>query len=186
MLCWLNYTYKKKKPYFDRKPWLTPALKESIKVKNKLYINRNKGVNMNEQRSKYKTYRNRLNYLIRTAERQYYQDQISKHKSNLEKSWQIIKTIINKSKYRPSASEFNCNGITITNGRHISDKFNKFFDNVGSNLTKKIPWITLIMRLMNVFMQCPLLMRKLQKIIDSFKDSSVGWDELKPVIMKNI
>ena len=94
---------------------------------------------MNEQWSKYKTYRKRLNYLIRAAERQYNQDQISKHKSNLNKSWQIMKPIINKSMYRPSASEFKCNGKTITNGRQISDKFNKFFVNVGSNLTKNIP-----------------------------------------------
>ena len=97
---------------------------------------------MNEQWSKYKSYRNRLSYLIRAAERQYYQDQISKHKSNLKKSWQIIKTIINKSKYRPSASEFKCNGKTITNGRQISEKFNKFFVNVGSNLTKKYSQVT--------------------------------------------
>ena len=188
-----NFPYKKKnKPYFDRKPWLIPALKESIKVKNKLYINRNKGVNMNEQWSKYKTYRNRLNYLIRAAERQYYQDQISKHKSNLKKSWQIIKTIINKSKYRLSASEFKCNGKTITNRRQISEKFNKFFVNVGSNLTKNIPksrkdLMDYINHEINeCFYVMPVTDEETAKIIASFKDSSAGWDELKPVIMKNI
>ena len=71
---------------------------------------------MSEQWSKYKTYRNRLNYLIRAAERQYYQGQISKHKSNLKKSWQIIKTIINKSKYKPSTSEIKCNGKKLRMG----------------------------------------------------------------------
>ena len=188
-----SFPYKKQnKPYFDRKPWITPALTESIKVKNKLYIDRNKGVNMNEQWSKYKTYRNRLSYLIRAAERQYYQDQISKHKSNLKKSWQIIKTIINKRKYRPSASEFKCYGKTITNGRQISDKFNKFFVNVGSDLTKNIPksrkdpmdYINLEVN--ECFYVMPVTDEETAKIIASFKDSSAGWDELKPVIMKNI
>ena len=32
----------------------------------------------------------------------------------------------------------------------------------------------------------PVMMRKLQKNITSFKDISVGWDEFIPVIMKNI
>ena len=134
---------------------------------------------MNEQWSKYKTYRNRLNYLIRAAERQYYQDQISKHKSNLKKSWQIIKTIINKSKNRHSASEFKCNGKTITNGRQISDKFNKFLVNVGSNLTKDIPKSRkdpmdyINQEINECFYVMPVTDEETAKIIASFKDSSL-------------
>ena len=64
------------------------ALKEYTKVIDKLCTNRNKKVNMNEQWSKYKIHRDRLNYLIRAVERQYYRDQLIKHKSNLNKSWQ--------------------------------------------------------------------------------------------------
>ena len=68
-------------------------------------------------------YGNKLNYLIRAAERQYYQDQFVKHKSNLKNSWQIIKTIMNKRKYKSSAPEFKCNGNSNTNGKQISDIF---------------------------------------------------------------
>ena len=82
-----SFPYKKSnKPYFDRKPWLTSALKDSIKIKNRLYANRNKGVNIEEQWSNYKIYRNKLYHLIRVTERQYYQNQFTKHKSNLKKS----------------------------------------------------------------------------------------------------
>ena len=38
-----------RKKYFNNKPWLTPALKDSIKNKNKLYVNRYKG-NFDEKR----------------------------------------------------------------------------------------------------------------------------------------
>ena len=48
-----SFPYKKSnKPYLNRKSWLTSALKESIKIKNRLYANRNKGVNKDEQWSK--------------------------------------------------------------------------------------------------------------------------------------
>ena len=188
-----SFPYKKSnKPYFDRKPWLTSALKESIKIKNRLYANRNKGVTIDEQWSNYKIYRNKLYHLIRVTEWQYYQDQFTKHKSNLKKSWQIIKTIINKCKYRPSASEFKSNGNSITNGKQISDTFNKFFVNVGSNLAKKIPRshkdpMGYISHGINeCFYLMPVTDEETSKIIASFKDSSAGWDELKPVIMKNV
>ena len=39
--------------------------------------------NIDEQWSKYKIYPNKLYHLVRVTERQYYQDQLTKHKSNL-------------------------------------------------------------------------------------------------------
>ena len=44
------FPYRKlSKPYFNNKPWLTNALKESIKTKNKLFVNRNKGNDTEEE-----------------------------------------------------------------------------------------------------------------------------------------
>ena len=91
------------KKYFNNKPWLTIALKESIKTKNKLYIDRYKGVNCNERCKMYKAYRNKLNHLLRSAERKHYQDLLNEQRSNGKKAWQIIKFIINKRKYNPYA-----------------------------------------------------------------------------------
>ena len=86
------FPYRKpNKPYYNNKPWLTNALKESIKTKNKLFVARNKGDNPEERTACYKAYRNRLHHLLRTAERQYYQDLIMQHKDNIKKSWQVIK-----------------------------------------------------------------------------------------------
>ena len=45
------------------------------------------------------------NYIIlRAAQRQYYQDLLTEHKSSLKKSYQVIKIIINKRKCNPTYS----------------------------------------------------------------------------------
>ena len=188
-----SFPYKKtNKPYFDRKLWLTSALKESIKIRNILYVNRNKGVNIDEQWSKYKIYRKNLYHLIRATERQYYQDQLTKHKSNLKKSWQIIKQLsINvNTDFQPQNLSLIVTLLQMENEflRHSIS----FFDNVGSNLANNIPRshkdpTEYISHGINEwFYLMPVTEEGTTKIIASFKDSSAGWDELKTVIVKNI
>ena len=53
-------------------------------MKHKLYIYRNKGPNPDLQWHNYKMSRNKLNHLIRKAERKYYQDMLLENKSNLK------------------------------------------------------------------------------------------------------
>ena len=101
------------KPYYNNKPWLTNAMKESIKMKNKLYIIRNKSNAPDGSNERYRMYRNKLNHILRSAERKYYQDLLIEHKTNVKKSWQIIKGIINKRKYRPNNTKFKHNGAII-------------------------------------------------------------------------
>ena len=183
---------KIKKKYYTSKPWLTEALKESIKTKNKLYISRYKAGNHEENVAYYKRYRNRLNHVLRAAERKYYQNLINEHKSNVKKSWQIMKMIINKRKYKPVCKKFKHNDQVIENGYDIANRFNRFFVNVGSTLANKIP----------VSNECPLDFMKFNNasvfgvtqveeseivnIIGNFNDSAAGWDEFKPKVIKSI
>ena len=74
---------KQKKVYFNRKTSLTHALKQSIKTKNKLFITRYKGRNVAEKFAYYKIYKNRLDHILISAERQYYYDRLCEYKSNL-------------------------------------------------------------------------------------------------------
>ena len=69
--CFPFRTIKGKALNSFRKPWITKGLLKSIKKKNKLYKNYicNRS---NSQLAKYKTYKNKLTLLLRTAEKQYY------------------------------------------------------------------------------------------------------------------
>ena len=116
----------RKKQYYYNKPWLTAALKESIKMKNKLFVNKNKGDNIQQKSVYCKIYRNKLNHMMRTAERKHYQDLIIQHKSHAKKSWQMIKMIINKRKYTAANSKFKDKDSVIEDGKLIYDRFNNF------------------------------------------------------------
>ena len=84
-----------KKTYYNRKPWLTPALITSIKNKNNLYRKFKKNPNANNSLI-YRIYRNKLNNILKTAEKSHFDSLFKKNASNIKKSWQIIKNIINK------------------------------------------------------------------------------------------
>ena len=181
-----------KKAYYTKKPWLTAALRESIKVKNKLYVNRHKGNNPDERCAQYKIYRNKLHYLLRAAERRHYQNLLYEHKSNVKKSWQILKMVINKKKTSPVCTKFKCNDGIINDKNEISDKFNKFFVNVGVSLaaaiapSNKNPLEYMKNDTSITFQNTPVTEREMENILMHLKDSSSGWDELRPNVMKTI
>ena len=53
------------------KPWITPALRKSLQVKNNLYKKFSKSKSI-YYHSKFKVYRNKLNHLLRISKMQYY------------------------------------------------------------------------------------------------------------------
>ena len=117
------FPYKKcDRHYYNKKPWLTLALKESIKTKDKLYVTSTKGSDKDEKSTQYKIYRNKLHSVLRSAKRKYYHDLLVEHKSNLKKSWKIMKSVINKRKYSLSSSKFKHNGQVIDDGFEISNR----------------------------------------------------------------
>ena len=69
---------KVKLGYETRNAWLTPALKQSIKIKNKMYLYQLKYCT-EQNKKQYRIYRNRLTNLLRVAEKDYYCDLLTKH-----------------------------------------------------------------------------------------------------------
>lgn len=86
----------------------------------------------------YKSYRNRLNSVIRQAEKDYYHDELQRNRSNMRKSWDILKSIINKRQLKPN-NKFIVNNQQITDPLRIANSFNNYFVNIGANLSKNIP-----------------------------------------------
>ena len=118
---------KIKLKYNSRKPWLTQGLKDSIRVKNKLYRDYMK-INSVAREMKYKTYRNKLNHVLRHAERKHYSDLLNDNKNNVKRTWQILKSIVNKNKATKIQDKFKLSDDTLTTDKSIiSAKFNDYF-----------------------------------------------------------
>ena len=139
----IRYVKRKVNP---SKPWLTEGLMKCIKVKNKLYKERVKSPTPLRIEI-YKRYRNKLNSILRATEKGYYETLFQKNKSNLRKSWQIIKYIIGKHKHGPIMSKwFKVNSTEIDDPLIISNRYNEYFVNIGNNLANKIKCSPIVMK----------------------------------------
>ena len=92
---------------------------------------------------KYKTYKNRLNHVIKAAKKVYYENQFLKYKNDIKMTWQTInEVLINRSKTKsklPDTFLQKDSNTNLTNPVDIANKCNEYFVNVGPQLAKKIP-----------------------------------------------
>ena len=129
----------KKEAKFNTKPWITAALKTSIRIKNMLYKKLLKN-NSAYNRFKYKTYRNKLNILLKISKRNYYQNYFTSNSCNLKTIWAGIKEIVNLNKKgtRGIPTKLEEGDSEITNAKEMANKFNKFFSSIGANVGKSV------------------------------------------------
>ena len=130
---------KVKFQYNNRKPWLSDSLRQSIKKKNKLYRKQVVTPTLTNELN-YKIYKRNLTKLLNTAEKLHIQNLLEKNKSNLGKTWKIIKGIVNKGQTKHAQQSFLHNGEVITDKKLIAENFNNFFINIGPTLSKNIPF----------------------------------------------
>jgi len=123
------------------KPWITPCILKSIRKKNKLYKDYLNNSNT-ENVSKYKTYKNKLTKIIRSAEKLHYSNKFQQAQGNLSKTWEIIKKLINPDQSKKPINEIKLDNNTITDTKVIANKFNEYFTNVGPLLANKIPVVS--------------------------------------------
>ena len=123
------------------KPWITPAIKKSISVKNRLYKKYLKTKSVHHH-SKFKYYRNKLNHLLKLSKRSYYNNYFLVNSNNPKRVWNGIKEIV---RFKPKKSNKIVkvieNGIDITDPKLVANAFNDYFANVGNNLAQQIPSI---------------------------------------------
>jgi hypothetical protein len=176
--------------YSNKKQWLTPGLKKSIKIKNILYIKSKRNCS-SETVNKYKAYKSRLNRIMKKCEREYYNNKISRLKNNARKSWTVIKSIINKQKVSKVNDKFRVGDRIIDNGVEISDRFNRFFASVGPSLANKIPQVNkhateyITYNTQNSIFLQNTDSNEIKSIIYSLKESSPGWDNITASCLKS-
>ena len=88
---------------------------------------------------KYKTYKNKLQTIIRQAEKHYYSTKIEEYRDNISKTWKVMNSMINKNQVKKHIDHIEINGEQINDLGIIVNKFNNFFSNIGSELKKNIP-----------------------------------------------
>ena len=181
---------KLKLKYNIRKLWLTPGLKDAIRKNNKLY---KKYLMMPSAFNEitYKSYRNKLNHILKKSDRQYYSDLLTANKSNIKKTWQIMKNIVNKNKIKKIHSKFKLpDGSDTENKSLISKKFNDFFINIGPNLSKNIPDLGInSLKYMSVpashtIFLSPVTNIEIIRIIQDLKIGATGYDEINASVLK--
>ena len=116
--------------------WLSGGLKNSIRYKNVQY----KKVKSAFNEELYKTYKRKLQQLMKMAEKHYYHNLIVRYGKDMKKSWGSIKNIINKNQKPQTQSRFKIGDNLITSDKNIiCNRFNDFFVNSGPTVAKSIP-----------------------------------------------
>ena len=176
--------------YNNRKPWLSEGLRYSIKQKNKLYY---KSIKCKTAYNEimYTTYRNKLKHILLKAEKDHYASLLESYKSNMKKTWGILKEIINKNKVRKIQEQFKLSDGSVTSNKLIiSEKFNEFFINIGPTLAKKIPHQSrnhsfyLGDKIVNTIFLSSITVEEIDEIFRSLRKSAPGHDELTTDILK--
>ncbi len=125
--------------YHKVDPWFTSGLLRSRREKIKLDKIATKS-RSDLDITKYKTYRNLYNKVVRNAKKLYFNEQLSKHQSNMKKTWQLLRCAINKkskNKEQSIPGIFH-NNLIVTQPSKIADIFNDFFTTAPEKIVNQI------------------------------------------------
>jgi len=93
-----------------------------------------------ENKSIYTSYHNIYNRSIRLAKKLFFDREFHKHRSNLKKTWELIKFALNSdSKKQNFISELFAGGIHHTDALIIANKLNEFFISAPQKIAENIP-----------------------------------------------
>ena len=94
-----------------------------------------------ENITKFKTFRNLYNKITRVAKKLYFEDELKKNKSNLKKTWNIIRQAINlKSKKKDTnINTLLINNVEVHDPLLIAEHLNEFFASAPAKIIEEIP-----------------------------------------------
>ena len=176
------------------KKWITPALKQSIKNKDKLY--RKFIANRTPQnRTTYTNYKNILTTCLRQAEIIFYTQILEDKKKAVTNFWKYFGQTINPGKIKKSnhLQKIIVNNEEFTESKDIANHMNSFFCHIGENINKSLPKVQghfknyLQNKIQETFFLAPVspndVLKELLKL-DSKK--TAGPDGLRPKLLKAV
>ena len=127
----------------EHMPWVTRGILKSMCVRDDLCNRRNKEKDPDIKSQftvLFKRYRNTIVTLLRRSKQNYYSTYFLQNQSNVKKTWDGIRNLINVSKkknYTPTKIIYK--GEEKVSNNDISESLNDFFVNIGSSIEEKIP-----------------------------------------------
>ena len=126
-----------------KSPWITHGILKSMNQRDYLYkkftIEKDPGLK-SALKISYNSYRNRIITLLRISKKHYFSNYFEEHNTNIKKTWEAIRNLINVSK--KSSTKINKiihDNQHITDNKGISDTINNFYTGIGSSIEVKIP-----------------------------------------------
>ena len=133
----------KKELGLQEKPWITNGILKSIKNRDNIFSNFRREHDVLLKTNLYNDYkrmRNKIKNLIRKSKSDYYNSFFEENKTNIKKTWEGIREIVNISKKsKSSPSRLRHNNSDVSDQVEISNIFNNFFVNIGNKVEEKIP-----------------------------------------------
>ena len=177
--------------YKNINPWIYQSLRNDIKIRDNLYMLSRKNPTIDNIKI-YKTFKNRNLAKQRQAQRNYYKEQFQLNKTDLKKSWQLIKHIIGieEGSHSIQLKEFVINKMYITDPKIIANSFNDYFINVGSslanNINSNVDPLLYVQRHTNNMNIPEVSEFEIKNIIQDLKNSAAGYDELPASIFEKV
>ena len=125
----------------DESPWITKGIAKLSKKKQRLYEKFLKNRTPKNEETHKKNYKNLFETIKKRSKKKFYSEKLRKFKGDARKTWGVMKEILGKCNTKSSTlpTKITVNKTDIFDAAKIADEFNKFFTNIGTDLTNKIP-----------------------------------------------
>jgi len=189
-------TRKFNKYQHKTEPWITKALLQSMKTRDKMHCRMMKIENPLARQTaeyEYKRFRNMLNQLIKLSKKNYWNTVLGNYNKDVKTTWNHINQMLGKSRKQfDFPSTFHYNNVTLSTPLEIANGFNSFYINIGPNLARNLPSSTHSFRNYlsqsnsadSFFMQ-PSNEHEIKTIVKAMKcKTSSGFDSISPKLLQ--
>ena len=178
-----------------KRPWVTFGLLKSMEERDlafKLFAKETDTSKKDILWESFRVKRNLIKNLVRDSKRQYYMNFFEENKTNLKRTWEGIRNVVNISKKKKTAiNSLSYKDKCITDKVEIANSLNEFFVNIGNTVEEKIPQTNknykeyLGNRVVNSFLPSPVMENEIEDIISKMnKSKAAGPNSIPTNILK--